>query len=112
MIDSGSGSDTIDGGEGNDIIIGGGGKDVIDVGAGVSILTAGNGDDSFVLRFHEIISGSGEYDVVTDFVTSEILNISAIAGPGGTVISFLPFSDGSRLYNFFAPMDTIVRWEH
>ena len=35
-----------------------------------------------------------------------------IADPGGTATSFLPFGDGSRLYNFFAPMDTIVRWEH
>ena len=48
---------------------------------------------------------------MTDFVTSEILDTLVITGPGGTATSFFPFGNGSRLYNFFAPIDKIVRLE-
>ncbi|MBL6787332.1 MAG: hypothetical protein ISQ27_05005 [PS1 clade bacterium] len=112
-------NDLINGMAGDDIINGGAGDDTIDGDAGINILSGGAGNDIFLLRYHEIISDSGEYDIVTDYdASADILDINGpIADPDPSSTSyFLPFffSDENTYRNFTGSTDgigTLFRWE-
>ena len=70
-------------------------------------------DDRFILRYHEIADGSGEYDVVADFTGSEVLDTAGTVQLASDPYFIILFdADKSILQNFatFAT-STLIRWE-
>ncbi|MGC9505502.1 M10 family metallopeptidase C-terminal domain-containing protein [Baaleninema sp.] len=73
-IVSGDGDDFLKAGRGNDYIDGGGGDDTLVGSRGGDIMTGGEGDDIFVYTNHED-SKPHNYDIITDFETTDVLNL-------------------------------------
>ena len=77
VLKGGAGNDVLMGGTGADTIVGGTGNDTITGGGGADRLTGGTGDATFV---YNAISDSTPKapDVITDFHTGDIINLSAV----------------------------------
>ncbi|PPT05542.1 Alkaline phosphatase [Geitlerinema sp. FC II] len=73
-IIAGDGDDFLRAGRGNDYIEGGGGEDTIVGSRGGDIMAGGEGDDIFVYTNHED-SKPHNYDIITDFETTDVLNL-------------------------------------
>jgi hypothetical protein len=93
-----AGNDTISGGDGNDYVYGGGGNDtlsggigndVLEGGTGADNLTGNAGNDVFVLSTAAITAG--QVDTITDYGTTDIVDIREILNVAGTVD---PIADG------------------
>ena len=105
LLNGGAGDDTLDGGSGDDNIIGGAGEDVLTGGAGIDTLSGNDGNpgdstadffffsapsDGVAVSSNTAFSfGSGNQDVITDFV----------AGTDKIEISNLGFNLGGSLVN-------------
>jgi len=68
------GDDVLEGGAGNDRLMGGAGRDLLIGGLGADNLTGGMGDDIF--RYADVAEMAG--DVITDFSSGDILDLSAL----------------------------------
>ncbi len=76
-ITGNAGANTLKGMAGDDVIIGGDGADTINGGTGYDVLTGGAGADTFV--FDTLTSSTtARPDVITDFGTGDLLNLSMI----------------------------------
>ena len=71
-----SASETINGGAGDDVLIGGAGDDV---------MTGGSGADTFVFRLADAPVGVTTIDKVTDFSTSDTLDLSDLVTQGASI---------------------------
>src|SRR5262245_45569079 len=65
----GGGTDTLTGGSGNDRLIGGAGKDT---------MTGNGGVDTFVFASGNSSAASGQHDLITDFVSGDVIDLSAL----------------------------------
>ncbi|MGC6511793.1 MAG: hypothetical protein ACON4J_03380 [Parvibaculales bacterium] len=106
----------VNGGAAADHLYGDAGNDTLDGGAGINLLTGGDGEDSFSVRFDDILSTSNDYDVITDFdVTDDTLALPQLVDLGAPIFD----ASGSRFYDPFGYVDstgviqtqpTLVRW--
>ena len=80
-----SASETINGGAGGDILNAGAGDDVLIGGSGNDVMTGGSGADTFVFRLADAPVGVTTIDKVTDFSTSDTLDLSDLVTQGASI---------------------------
>jgi Ca2+-binding RTX toxin-like protein len=86
------GNDTLNGGAGADALFGGDGNDTLNGGAGSDHLSGGPGNDTFVFSAASDSGvGYANADLITDFATGDIIDLSAIT-EGGTFIGAAQFT--------------------
>ncbi len=79
----GGGADVLRGGAGNDILKGGSGDDFLNGNAGKDILTGGAGVDTFIFKHARETRPGKTADVITDFSTSDFIDIRNIDADKG-----------------------------
>ena len=91
----GAGVDNIVAGDGADTIDGGTGDDVIQGEAGADSLTGGTGTDTFTFEATAVLNG---VDVITDFSTSDALDVSGFAGDNDLTATVADSSTGGAAF--------------
>jgi len=100
-VTGGDGNDTLLGGAGADDLNGGNGNDTITGGAGADFLTGGEGADKFLYTAagQSVVNGPsfGSADLIQDFESGDVIDLSAIGALSGNVTNLGSFLDLSAL---------------
>ncbi|MGD1937749.1 MAG: DUF4347 domain-containing protein [Cyanophyceae cyanobacterium] len=78
LLNGGADNDILFGNAGNDSLVGEDGADLLEGGVGLDTLTGGLGADTFAVDIDSAVTGTSEFDVITDF--EDGTDLMAIAG--------------------------------